>query len=62
MAKKRQKNPQLTPKVKIVTAKTENQKDYIRGIVENNIIFCSGPAGSGKSYIAAGMASDHLHR
>jgi len=62
MARKRQKDPQLTPKVKTVSAKTENQKNYIRGIVENNIIFCSGPAGSGKSYIAAGMASDHLYR
>jgi phosphate starvation-inducible PhoH-like protein len=61
MARKRRNDIQ-TPKVKIVTAKTENQKDYIRGIVENNIIFCSGPAGSGKSFISAGIASDHLHK
>ena len=30
--------------------------------IENDVIFCSGPSGSGKSYIAAGIASDHLHR
>ena len=62
MARKKQNPNKLTPKVKTVTAKTENQKNYIRGIVENNIIFCSGPAGSGKSFIAAGIASDHLHK
>lgn len=48
-------------KVKPLEAKTDNQKEYIRAIVENDIIFCSGPAGSGKSYIAAGIASHHLH-
>ena len=40
----RQSNSQ---KVKPLEAKTENQKDYIISIVENDIIFCSGPAGSG---------------
>lgn len=51
MARKKQvkRESHLKPKVKIVTSKTENQKNYIRGIVENNIIFCSGPAGSGKA-------------
>ncbi len=48
-------------KVKALEAKTENQRDYIRAIVENDIIFCSGPAGSGKSFIAAGIAAQHLH-
>jgi phosphate starvation-inducible PhoH-like protein len=41
--------------------KTENQKDYIRAILENEIIFCSGPSGCGKSFIAAGIAAHHLH-
>tara|TARA_B100000963_G_C22597953_1_gene658794 strand:+ start:458 stop:1117 length:660 start_codon:yes stop_codon:yes gene_type:complete len=61
--KRKTKKPGSAPqKVKTVEAKTENQKDYIRAIVENDVIFCSGPSGSGKSYIAAGIASDHLHR
>lgn len=52
------KKPQkLTP----VEAKTDNQREYIRAIVENDIVFCSGPAGSGKSFIAAGIAAEHLH-
>ena len=44
----------------VLVAKTENQKDYIRSIVENDIIFCTGPSGTGKSFIAAGIAADHL--
>lgn len=42
-------------------AKTPNQKDYIRTIVENDIIFCTGPSGSGKSFIPAGISAQHLH-
>ena len=41
-------------------AKTENQKEYIRSIIENDITFCIGPSGTGKSFIAAGIASEHL--
>ena len=62
MKRKTKKQSNAPQKVKTVEAKTENQKDYIRSIVENDVIFCSGPSGSGKSYIAAGIASDHLHR
>ena len=50
------------PKVQRLEAKTENQKEYIRSIIENDIVFCSGPSGSGKSFIAAGVAAEHLHR
>ena len=35
--------------------------DYIRTIIENDVIFCSGPSGSGKSFVASGVASEHLH-
>jgi len=52
------KKPQ---KIQHIEAKTDNQRDYIRSIIENDIIFCSGPAGSGKSFIAAGLAAEHLH-
>jgi len=59
MKKSRQKENKnkLTP----LEAKTPNQKDYIRAIVENDVVICSGPAGSGKSYISAGMAAHQLH-
>jgi phosphate starvation-inducible PhoH-like protein len=44
-----------------VEAKTQNQEDYINAIIENDVIFCTGPSGSGKSFIAAGMACNDLH-
>ena len=62
MKRKTKKQSSAPQKVKTLEAKTENQKDYIRSIIENDVVFCSGPSGSGKSYIAAGIASDHLHR
>jgi phosphate starvation-inducible PhoH-like protein len=46
----------------VLIAKTENQKEYIRSIVENHITFCTGPSGTGKSFIAAGIASEHLQK
>jgi len=58
---RREDNKKPNHKIKSLEAKTENQRDYIRAIVENDIIFCSGPAGSGKSFIAAGIAAQHLH-
>lgn len=65
MSKKRKKrihNPEFKKKTlkNHLTAITEGQKDYIRSIVENKIIFCTGPAGSGKSYCAAGIACQKL--
>lgn len=47
-------------KPRSVSARTENQKIYIRSIVENDITICYGPAGSGKTFVAAGMAVQGL--
>lgn len=47
-------------KLNVLEAKTENQKTYIRSIVENDVTFCTGPSGTGKSFIAAGLASSWL--
>ena len=60
--RKPRKEANAPQKVKIVEAKTENQKEYIKLIIENDVIFCSGPSGSGKSFIASGIAAEHLHR
>jgi phosphate starvation-inducible PhoH-like protein len=57
-AKKSKKTKQ--PQGNILVAKTENQKEYIRSIIENDITFCTGPSGTGKSFIAAGIAAEHL--
>ena len=59
--KVRNQEKEITQKPRGLSAKTENQKDYIRNIVDNDIIFCSGPAGSGKSYIASGIAANRLY-
>lgn len=40
--------------------KTTNQSNYIRAIVESDVIFCAGPAGSGKTAVAVGLACEHL--
>jgi phosphate starvation-inducible PhoH-like protein len=56
--KKRQQ--QKASKPNVLEAKTENQKNYIRSIIENDVVFCTGPSGSGKSFIAAGIASQKL--
>jgi phosphate starvation-inducible PhoH-like protein len=47
--------------VKQLEAKTENHKEYIRSILDNDITVCIGPAGCGKSYIVAGVFSQLLH-
>jgi phosphate starvation-inducible PhoH-like protein len=45
---------------KRLTPKTKNQADYIREMSENDITICSGPAGSGKTAVAVGMACEYL--
>ena len=60
---KRAKNITETPKehkTKPLTAKSKNQKEYILSIVQNDITFCFGPSGTGKSFVAAGISAEHL--
>tara|TARA_R110000824_G_C15231618_1_gene678623 strand:- start:5148 stop:5783 length:636 start_codon:yes stop_codon:yes gene_type:complete len=45
---------------KKLSPKSENQSDYIRDISECDITFCHGPAGSGKTAIAVGLACEYL--
>ena len=40
----------------IIRAKTNGQKEYIRQIRRNDIVFAIGPAGTGKTYLAVAMA------
>ncbi len=41
-----------TSRGKPIRAKTPGQRNYIRAIRENNILFATGPAGTGKTYLA----------
>lgn len=61
MYKKRKKQPPRGS-IQILEAKTKNQKEYIRAIIESHIILCDGPSGSGKSFCACGIAAEHLHK
>ncbi len=40
----------------LIRAKTPGQKEYIRQIRTNDIVFAIGPAGTGKTYLAVAMA------
>ncbi len=44
-----------------IKAKNYNQKLYIDRIIENDIVFSIGPAGTGKTYLAVAMALKYLH-
>lgn len=59
---KKQQRRERENKPKVLEAQSDNQKDYIISIIENDVTFCTGPSGSGKSYIAAGIASEKLHK
>ena len=48
------------PTRKRLKAKTENQRDYILDMVESDITICTGPAGTGKTAVAVGLACEHL--
>ena len=43
-------------------AKTLNQKHYIKSVYKNDITFCDGPAGSGKTHIAAACAAEFMKK
>jgi phosphate starvation-inducible PhoH-like protein len=39
-----------------VVPRTAGQVRYVQAIVEHDVVFCSGPAGTGKTYLAVAMA------
>ncbi|MFA5863772.1 MAG: PhoH family protein [Phycisphaerae bacterium] len=49
----------FTRGVKIIP-KTPGQAEYIRSIANNDLVFCLGPAGTGKTYLAVAMAVSSL--
>ena len=53
MKKKRTRRKQLR-------SKSENQEEYIRTMVETDVTICSGPAGSGKTSVAVGLACQYI--
>ncbi len=47
-------------KGKIIRAKTIGQRQYIQAIRHKDLVFCIGPAGTGKTYLAVVMATQSL--
>jgi len=43
-----------------IRPKSINQKKYVEAIRNNDIVFCIGPAGTGKTYLAVAMAIEGL--
>ncbi|MDA1016707.1 MAG: PhoH family protein [Planctomycetota bacterium] len=43
-----------------IKALSSGQAEYIRAIRENDLVFCAGPAGSGKTYLAVAMGLQWL--
>jgi len=43
-----------------IRAWTKGQRRYVRAIMTNDLVFCTGPAGTGKTYLAVAMAINFL--
>src|SRR3990167_959685 len=50
-----------SPLLKDFKPKTRNQSEYVKAILQSDITFCVGPAGTGKSAVAVGLAVEYLH-
>ncbi len=46
----------ITPRGKPIRPKTAGQMEYVRAMTQNDVVFCIGPAGTGKTYLAMAMA------
>lgn len=49
-------------KARKVVPRTLGQQAYVRAIREHDLVFCAGPAGSGKTYLAVAMAVNALRQ
>jgi phosphate starvation-inducible PhoH-like protein len=45
-----------------ISPKTAGQAEYLKAVAENDLVFCFGPAGTGKTYLAVAMAVSALKR
>ncbi|HUU70550.1 MAG TPA: PhoH family protein [Planctomycetota bacterium] len=41
---------------RVIVPKSRGQQEYIEAIRDNDLVFCTGPAGTGKTYLAVAMA------
>tara|TARA_R110002051_G_scaffold52421_1_gene99539 strand:- start:1745 stop:2431 length:687 start_codon:yes stop_codon:yes gene_type:complete len=60
MTNRKSKDNGYTRRRKALKPKTKNQENYIKTVTENDVTFCTGPAGTGKTAVAVGLACDYL--
>ena len=53
-------NKQHLPRRKNLRPKTDNQADYIRAMADSDVTLCVGPAGTGKTAVAVGLACEYI--
>ena len=53
---------ELPVKGGLVTPKTKGQIEYVEAIKMHDMVFCIGPAGTGKTYLAMAMAVNALKK
>ena len=53
---------EVSSKRQYITPKSRGQKEYVDAIRGNDIVFCIGPAGTGKTYLAMAMAVNALKK
>ncbi len=47
---------EVYPRGRYVSPRTAGQSQYVKAIAEKDMVFCVGPAGTGKTYLAVAMA------
>jgi phosphate starvation-inducible PhoH-like protein len=52
----------LFEKAKQIAPRTPGQAEYVEAIRNNDLVFCRGPAGCGKTYLAVAMALNALRK
>lgn len=57
MSKKKDAEPTVA---EFPRPQTEGQREYMRILIENDVTFVTGDAGTGKSYLALGLAAQYL--
>jgi len=54
--------PSTSPPAPAHRRQDDGQKRYLQSIVQNDLVFCEGPAGTGKTFLAVAMAVSLLRR
>lgn len=53
---------QIKTRKRLITARTPTQSDYIRSLYKKDLVFATGPAGTGKTYLAVAYAASCWER